>query len=238
MVIHEESSRVAGAANVTDIAGLAKILDPGLHVVTWHRPVDPAIERLLKSRAWSLSHESRLELRRSDASFERSVAALVPEAAAQSDAAGASALRQDIRRLCEAYSELVGDEVLTIALEEEDTTTCPRFHVDMVGVRMLVTYTGPGTEWLPNEDADRRWLGVAGMHRDTDGVIGPGARIQRAPSFAVILLKGEAWPEGVGFGAIHRSPDLEGETRVLLRVDAGLARARRASDADAPDLTP
>ena len=86
---------------------------------------------------------------------------------------------------------------------------------------MLVTYCGPGTEWLPHHHVDRRWLGEAGMGRpdDQNGVMRDGSTVRRAPAFGVVLLKGEAWPGARGFGAVHRSPDPGGTQRTLLRVD-------------------
>ena len=94
-------------------------------------------------------------------------------------------------------------------------------HVDRVGVRMLVTYSGPGTEWLADADVDRARLGEAGqdLPDDQNGVMRPGAVIRSVAPFAVTLLKGEAWPGAEGFGAVHRSPDPGGAPRALLRVD-------------------
>ena len=106
-----------------------------------------------------------------------------------------------------------------------------RFHVDRVGVRMLVTYTGPGTQWLPHEHVDRRWLGSAGQDRpdEENGLMKSGAEVQQVNPFDVVLLKGEAWPGAERFGAVHRSPDPLGEPRVLLRVDM-LSQAPGASE--------
>ena len=134
---------------------------------------------------------------------------------------GNSALIDDISMLSAAFAKLVRTERLAVAIEGPNEATCPRFHVDRVGIRMLVTYQGPGTEWLCHEHVDRRWLGEAGMRQpdSENGVIRPEAIVQRAPAFAVVLLKGEAWPGNEGFGAVHRSPDPAGQPRMLLRVD-------------------
>ena len=58
-----------------------------------------------------------------------------------------------------------------------------------------------------------------GRSDEQTGVIRTGAAIQHVPTFAVVLLKGEAWPGAKGFGAVHRSPDPGDQPRTLLRVD-------------------
>jgi hypothetical protein len=146
---------------------------------------------------------------------------LLPRGTSEVDPVGAAALADDMWHLSEAFAELVAADELLVSLEVPEEATCPRFHVDRVGIRMLVTYCGPGTEWLPHEHVDRRWLGDAGHGRldEQTGLIRPGAQVQHVPPFAVVLLKGEAWPGALDFGAVHRSPDPAGHQRVLLRID-------------------
>ena len=89
---------------------------------------------------------------------------------------------------------------------------CPRWHVDRVPIRMLCTYTGPGTEWLENQEVDKTKL--------SEPAIANGAS-QRAEIGEVVLLKGALWQGNTGFGAIHRSPapaSVE-ERRILLTLD-------------------
>ncbi|MEM7202917.1 MAG: DUF1826 domain-containing protein [Planctomycetota bacterium] len=213
--------RHGSAAEVAELADLALILDSDVHIAIWRRPTDRRITDLLARPESRLTRPSRLVARSADPALARRIAGLVPEAATRSDPTGATTLAADAYDLCGAFAELVAADELMISLEEPDEATCPRFHVDKVGIRMLVTYCGPGTEWLTHEHVDRRWLGEAGMDRpdEQDGAMRPGATVQRAPTFAVVLLKGEAWPGARGFGAVHRSPDPGREPRTLLRVD-------------------
>lgn len=131
------------------------------------------------------------------------------------------ALLDDTETLCGAFAELLAADELMISFEAPNEASCPRFHVDRIGIRMLVTYLGPGTEILPEEFADRQWLGAAGhgMADEESGILRAGAQIVHADPFAVVLLKGEAWPGAQGFGAIHRSPNPGDAARTLLRVD-------------------
>ena len=48
---------------------------------------------------------------------------------------------------------------------------CPRFHTDHVGVRLICTYVGPGTEWLPfPTDEGRVAQHVQQRGRNCDGI--------------------------------------------------------------------
>lgn len=211
----------AGSVLCTELVGLAAILDPDVHVAVWQRPEDPRILALLALPECRLARDSRTVIRSADPGARAQIAGLLPNNAAGIDPVGAAALAEDMHGLVEAFAELVAADELMVSLEAPDEATCPRFHVDRVGIRMLVTYCGPGTEWLPHEHVDRRWLGDAGhgLLDEQSGLIRPGAQVQHAPPFAVVLLKGEAWPAAQDFGAVHRSPDPAGRRRVLLRVD-------------------
>ncbi len=102
---------------------------------------------------------------------------------------------------------------------------CPRLHVDRVGIRMLCTYRGPGTEWVDDAAVDRRFLGAAsgGKPDEVSGLLRPGHRIERVPPFAVALLKGSLWQGNGGRGIVHRSPGVGEGLRVLVALDAGWA---------------
>jgi hypothetical protein len=85
--------------------------------------------------------------------------------------------------------------------------------VDRTGIRLLCTYRGPGTQWLPDAGVDRQRL---------QEVPGDYPAVAEAPAFAVVLLKGSAWPGNESRGAIHRSPPVPAGAapRVLLTLDA------------------
>lgn len=215
------TAQAAAVAECHDLVDLAAILDPHVHVAIWRRPQDRRIADLLRREDCGVGRHSRLVQRSVELCGARDFRELVPAAARAADPVGADALAADVASLCEMFTQLVCADELMVSLESPDEATCPRFHVDLVGIRMLVTYVGPGTEWLPHEHVDRRWLGDAGHGRrdEQTGLMLPGARVQQVAPFDVVLLKGEAWPGAAGFGAVHRSPDPAGQPRVLLRVD-------------------
>ncbi|MFM1751215.1 MAG: hypothetical protein RL119_177, partial [Actinomycetota bacterium] len=87
-------------------------------------------------------------------------------------------------RLC---ADLVGCSRLGVRIEVLDRAMCPRFHVDRVGLRLLCTYLGPGTEYLdastPTSSDPSAVAPVTALATDQ------GERIVRFPRGAVVLLK-------------------------------------------------
>ena len=96
---------------------------------------------------------------------------------------------------------------------------CPKFHIDNVPCRLVTTFAGPGTEWLPNGLVDRNKLGKAsaGYSDKESGIYRDSIDIQQMDSGDVALLKGEGWFNNQGGGLVHRSPQLvDCENRLLL----------------------
>ncbi|TVP91991.1 MAG: DUF1826 domain-containing protein, partial [Pseudomonadaceae bacterium] len=54
----------------------------------------------------------------------------------------------DVQQLVAMYACLVDAECVGLRLRVLDRAMCPRWHVDKVGIRLVTTYHGPGTEWL------------------------------------------------------------------------------------------
>lgn len=57
-------------------------------------------------------------------------------------------LYADIRMLAQQFASISGSPDVKIRLEHVIDNSCVKFHVDNVGLRLLCTYAGPGTEWL------------------------------------------------------------------------------------------
>jgi hypothetical protein len=138
---------------------------------------------------------------------------------------GAEAWLGDVEFLIGVFRDLFDSDNLGLRLRSLDKAMCPRFHVDRVPVRMVCTYGGPGTEWLPEIAINREKLGsgACGQPDETSGLIlnSNSAAIQSIPSFAIGLLKGELWEGNEGRGAVHRSPrpTLQDPRRLLLTLD-------------------
>jgi len=104
-----------------------------------------------------------------------------------------------------------------VGLEWVDSDNCMKFHTDQVHIRLLCTYVGPGTWWVPNHLANRDRLGLRG---DNDDIVPTLEAIREIPTGAIALLKGDAF-DHTEPGIIHRSPPIaaRGLRRLLLRID-------------------
>lgn len=94
---------------------------------------------------------------------------------------------------------------------------CPRFHFDRIPCRLITTYQGVATEWLPNMLADRSKLGPGnqGKSDERSGLFDSVAGIQQLNRGDVALLKGETWEKNLGSGLIRRSPQLPRDSKRL-----------------------
>ena len=99
---------------------------------------------------------------------------------------------------------------------------CPRFHVDKVPCRLVTTYAGTGTQWLPHQVIDRSKLGTGnqGLDDEFSGLYQHASSIEQTACGDVALLKGESWHDNDNAGLVHRSPALDAnEKRLLLTLD-------------------
>jgi hypothetical protein len=206
--------RIAAASGVVaaDVTTLERIFDDGVAVAAWRRGPLPAIVAVLDAalpREEIVVHQT---LRASDPEFGRATDALGP-------IAGPPVARW-LRELAELYGVLADAEDLGLRLCVTRGQPCPRFHVDRVGLRLICTLRGPGTQWLEHADVDRRRLGLPGTTDEASGLLRRGAVVQALAPFDVGIFKGEAWPGNGGRGAVHRSPPTDGGWRLLATFDS------------------
>lgn len=137
------------------------------------------------------------------------------------DGLSATELLPPLTEVVQVFADLADASRVGLRLAAGDQRTCPRFHVDQVGVRMVLTLHGPGTEWLVEGEVERRWLGPRERHLvdETCGLLRPGATVRQAAAWEAVFLKGTAWPGSPG--VVHRSPALApGQRRAFLTLDA------------------
>ncbi len=99
---------------------------------------------------------------------------------------------------------------------------CPKFHVDRVPCRLVATYSGIATQWLPHHAVRRERLGVGSQGKtDEESVLYRNPNdIQQLKAGDIALLKGESWIGNEGAGLVHRSPNVTNESkRLLLTLD-------------------
>ncbi len=110
-------------------------------------------------------------------------------------------LAADVQHLASLYATWTGEDRVQVRIERVTGNGCWKFHADYVGLRMISTYCGQATQWLPHgasHDAEPRALSA--------GDVGLFKGRERAGDRAII----------------HRSPPIagSGEDRLLLVIDA------------------
>ena len=111
--------------------------------------------------------------------------------------------------MCKYFCDFLKIESVGFSLGTK--RVCKRYHVDIVPMRLLVTYAGKGTECLPDEFVDRNAY--------ENGL--PNELILKDPSRSKFI---NTWDVAIfrgGYdGLLHRSPDaaLNG-TSIMMRLD-------------------
>ena len=116
---------------------------------------------------------------------------------------------KDMSNMCKYFCDFLKIESVGFSLGTK--RVCKRYHVDNVPMRLLVTYAGKGTEWLPDKFVDRNAY--------ENGL--PNESILKNPSRSKFI---NTWDvaifRGGSDGLLHRSPDaaLNG-TSIMMRLD-------------------
>jgi|TARA_B110000091_G_C13794079_1_gene467018 hypothetical protein len=134
-------------------------------------------------------------------------------------------LSDDITLLVDMFCYLFDLKEVGLRLTALDRPMCPRFHFDRIPCRLVSTYHGIATEWLPHQLVDRGKLGAGnqGKSDEQSGLFESTDDIRQLSQGDVALLKGEFWYNNEGAGLVHRSPvqsqDSINERRLLLTLD-------------------
>lgn len=124
---------------------------------------------------------------------------------------------EDLHLLSEMMTYLFDCSSVGLRLISLSQSMCPNFHTDKISGRLICTYLGKGTEWLPNETLSDISPLEQSFRQDA---LEQQHSIIKAQQGDVLLLKGDAWPDNEGKGAVHRSPSsLSQERRLLLTLD-------------------
>lgn len=177
-----------------------EIYEDSIHIAAWRRNLPDTLKNSLVAFV------------KANPAYRLSVA-LSPDNAYETlkNSMGASAvpeLCEDIAALVDMFCVLFGLERAGVRLGVLKNAMCPRFHVDRIPCRLVTTYQGAATEWLPHELADRSKLGHAseGKPDHQSGLFQSIADVQQLNTGDVALLKGDLWEGNEGNGLVHRSP--------------------------------
>ena len=195
---------------------LVDIARPGVELAAWQRRPDPAWADWLAAMRTDDLPACRLELAPDDATRLLN---------AHFDACGTpsgeprDAFVADIAGLVARFAELAATRTVRLRLDPITGDACRRWHRDCVPLRMICTYRGPGTLWVPPA------LGAAVLAKPDDDA--PQALAFEAGDVA--LFKGCGWPgQEHDVGVVHRSPRIAGTgiTRLVLVLDAAWSSSK------------
>lgn len=193
---------------------LSEIFDPHTSVAAWQRTPSNAIEHYFASQ----SERFKIGIREiySIESLAHNLNHRLPEGS------GKQATIDEIFMLADMLTCLFDSNQVGMRLVTLSSAMCPKFHVDNIPVRLVCTYLGHGTEWLPNES-------LHNLQYPADTVRLPeqlvafaqqSGDVQQLKAFDVGLLKGSAWSNSIDNAAIHRSCEANADNeRVLLTLD-------------------
>lgn len=181
-----------------DIAAWTRGLPDGLEeeLDAWTRSVRPRVDTVVATRG--------ADLRRTLADLPGGPARDMLEA--------------DLRHLLARFGQLAETEHASLRFGIIADDRCRKFHVDRVALRLVTTYVGPGTEWLP-ELAVQRGAMICPPdcpHDANNAIVANRTLIEHARPGDVVLLKGLSYGPHAR-GAVHRSPPLApGQVRLVL----------------------
>ena len=115
----------------------------------------------------------------------------------------------DMAGVCEIFCDTLKSESISFCLGTE--RGCSRYHIDNVPMRLLVTYSGQGTEWLPNEIANRIAF-EEGLPNEK--IVRDCSKIQHINTWNIAIFRGGS------SGLLHRTPDSALKNpSILMRLD-------------------
>lgn len=202
-----QAKAFATAAIGKEATVLNGIHDPNVNIAIYERsitPMEKEIEQLL-------TQEIRLKLTGNRAEIMQSFMAFFKEQKCSGER-----LLEDISHLLELFEKLTHIKGFQVFFSTISTDMCRRFHTDIHDLRLLCTYFGPATLWLPEEAADRNAHHIG---EDNDQIVKDKDLVQQANAGDVLILKGALYPQAKA--VLHRSPRIEktGQKRLMLRID-------------------
>ncbi|MEE4360829.1 MAG: DUF1826 domain-containing protein [Pseudomonadales bacterium] len=118
-----------------------------------------------------------------------------------------------------AFATLFDVRRLGLRLSHVRRPMCPRFHIDRVPCRVITTFAGAGTEWIPESEVDAATLARAPAELPPDAApLRPQGRIRQLPRGSLGFFKGSGCDDARVRGVVHRSPPCA-EPRLVMTLD-------------------
>lgn len=195
-------AHVPGVVEGDEAPVLDRIVQPDLHLALWRRALPP---RLVGLAALDLRAVDDIGVAVPVMGLGDAVDGLLA-GSGYPDGPLRLALGMDVAAMARLFANTFALTAVGIRLEVIETDACRKFHVDHVVARLLSTFVGQGTQWLPVGEA-------------------PDGTPRQMRTGDVGIFKGRLATEKPA--VLHRSPPIAaaGETRLLLAIDppAGVA---------------
>jgi len=115
----------------------------------------------------------------------------------------------DMSNICKIFCDTLGRKSISFCIATR--RGCRRFHIDNVPMRLLVTYYGEGTEWLPNKAAN---LIAFENGQTNEFIIKDKSALQHINTWDIAIFRGGKK------GLLHRTPDSAlKHPSILMRLD-------------------
>lgn len=212
---HDIDTLPTTVATETSPVVFSQIYKPEHNIAIWQRSLS---EKLQTEVAETIAACPDLNI--NTVINQNTIAADIDEALAERPQA--QELKADLAQLVDMFCYLFELKRTGLRLRVLERAMCPRFHVDRIPCRLVSTYNGSGSEWLPNTGLDRTKLGAGnqGLSDEESGLIPANTQMHSLNVGDVALLKGETWQDNEGKGLVHRSPAVTtGEKRLLVTLD-------------------
>ena len=206
------------ASESRELEVFSDVYQDDINIAIWQRKLS---DQLVWAANEILKTHTRLEI--AEVVTATSVHSKLCKALGESDAV--KVLSDDITLLVDMFCCVFDLKKAGLRLTALDRAMCPRFHFDRIPCRLVTTFHGVATEWVPHQLVDRSQLGAGnqGKSDEQSGLFQSIDDIRQLNQGDVALLKGEFWQDNEGAGLVHRSP-VQGqgsvnERRLLLTLD-------------------
>ncbi|MBQ0819196.1 MULTISPECIES: DUF1826 domain-containing protein [Microvirga] len=126
-------------------------------------------------------------------------------------------LGNDLSFLGLMFSQLTGAQRLCLRLKVTENDVCRNFHVDNVRYRLVTTYRGSGTEWVPPH---------ALIALPPSSPI-PSGQVRQLERGWIAIMRGCCGATAGHPGVLHRSPAIDGQD--IARLSLAINEAPRPS---------
>jgi len=103
---------------------------------------------------------------------------------------------QDMANICHVFCDIQQSDQVSFSLGTK--RGCKRYHLDYVPMRLLVTYAGAGTQWIPHEASNWEAYANGGAN---EAICNDMQQINAIKPWDVALFRGEEK------GVLHKTPD-------------------------------